>query len=287
MRKNMIIEKFTKTIFFLLLLLLVSPAARSSMASQLTEQPDASHINQLALRLKGSESDRISAFYELIAVGSADRKHHELNVKEELRTLLGYGIDQEELKLGFIQLLETENKVVQISKDRYRSNQETLTERYSNYYGDVILAVSTLSDQRAIHALAGAIDTGNVPVNALAAYGKEALPIVFDLLSNPDSHVRSGALFTISKMDLASLRAKDPETADRVLSRVLEGSRDLDPFVRIAAVSAMKTIDNPSVNSRLRELALHDPYRATYLSEPKYPVRDVATKVLSEKGLSR
>jgi hypothetical protein len=60
----------------------------------------------------------------------------------------------DQIKVAIINLLPLENA--------YASSQDSLSEDYVTYYGDVIGAVAALNDVRALNALLDVIDSGNM-----------------------------------------------------------------------------------------------------------------------------
>src|SRR5260370_16153946 len=119
---------------------------------------------------------RSKALYELIACGESVENGRP-SFMLALRSLFKSNPDQEDMiRLTLIHLLETENQV---------ARRAQFSEDYSNYYGDVIMAVAVINDlkadPRSLDALAGAITTGNMAMNALAALGDAALARVQEL----------------------------------------------------------------------------------------------------------
>src|SRR5579885_713229 len=98
---------------------------------------------------------RSEAYYRIITLGSEDLSY----IPRPLTQLLSICQDRADaIKISLIRLLERENLMVQ---DYHRTGRR-FGEEYSNYYGDVISAVSSLKDKRAINALLGAISSGGM-----------------------------------------------------------------------------------------------------------------------------
>lgn len=73
-------------------------------------------------------------------------------------------------------------------------------EDYMNYYGDLIEAIGTLGDPRAIRPLADAITTGADAAAPLASLGGAALPSVLPKAQSRDLLVRNAALGVLVAM---------------------------------------------------------------------------------------
>jgi hypothetical protein len=141
----------------------------------------------------------------------------------------------DQLKLAAIALLTTENA----------NNTPTTSlipddgsEDYGEYYGDVIEAVAGLNDPRSISALMGAINTGNMAMNAIASFGESVLEQVIQELSNADESVRESAALTIGKMIDAN-SVSDPASRAAIGSALATVSLDPDYHVAMAGVSGL------------------------------------------------
>ena len=63
-----------------------------------------------------------------------------------------------------------------------RYDQPQISEEQTEYYADLVVAVSSLHDPRSIVSLVGAVLTGNVAMNALASFGDTAVdPLIRQL----------------------------------------------------------------------------------------------------------
>ena len=96
------------------------------------------------------------------------------------------------VKLGLIQLLSTENYYFIESKNPPEDHHEE--DDVSEHYAELIDAVSSLHDERAIPALTGAITTGGMAQRGLLEYRDKALVPVVEKLKSPDALVRASAL---------------------------------------------------------------------------------------------
>jgi hypothetical protein len=137
---------------------------------------EAQDVTQLISELQSSNwTVRATAFENLEAIGFST---------------------SDQLKLALINLLTLENGGVVGTP----SIPDDGSEDYAEYYGDVISEVVILRDPRSIGALIGAINTGNMAMNAIATFGTSALGQVLQQLASPDPTIRSSAVMTIGKM---------------------------------------------------------------------------------------
>lgn len=197
--------------------------------------------------------------------------------------------NREARRTGLIKLLETENGVVEEKRlKRLASRLETpdekdlLSEEYVNYYGDVIAAIATLKDPRALNALLGAITTGNMATRTLVSFGKPAVEPVTQRLQHPDPRVRVAATWTLSQMLEASEIANDPVSRSKIKAALIRAATDNDPFVRREAVDGLARVGDQESIALLEKIARTDPYRADFL-QGTYVVREAATKALQAR----
>lgn len=130
---------------------------------------------------------RSAGFDALIAAGAAEAQRKA--VKPALTALLSAQPQQADaIKTGLIAALDQENAVVR--------KGGPLPEAFTDYYGDLILAVTTLTDVRAVKSLTGALGTGNMATSALVAFGDPAVePVLAHVAQAADGPARrSGCL---------------------------------------------------------------------------------------------
>jgi HEAT repeat protein len=200
--------------------------------------------------------------------------------------------DADRQKLALIQLLEIENATVAAKEaDRRRQKLEELpvgerfTEAYVNYYGDVIAAVAALEDVRSVGALAGAIATGAMAVDALVSFGSIAVGPVAERLADDDPMVRSSAALTLGEMLARSDDdvSRSPAQRARIKKALLAAAADPDPFVRRRAVRGLARVGDAESIGAVRKLANEDPYIDTIPGrEGRFPVREAAAQALEE-----
>ena len=222
---------------------------------------------------------RSSAFYELLKLGSGDRSYVARPVGDIIER--ASPAEAERLKLELIKLLDKENEVV----EGYKRTGGHFGEDYSNYYGDVIAAVTTLKDPRSMKALLGAITTGGMVERTLAAFAPTSLNPVLERCKDKDLEIRVAAIFVLTEM-------LEPQNYERVEAyhltikrTLLEALKDPVPGVRSAAVNALAVLGDTDVIPVIRDLAEHDP---AYLPEKAdtggylYLVRPDAKKALAQ-----
>jgi HEAT repeat protein len=98
----------------------------------------------------------------------------------------------DDIKVGLIDLLETENAVVE--------SGVSLTEEYTEYYASLIAAVASLKDTRALYGLLGAIRTGGMATRALAEFGTIAIDPIIEKLNSGDRVTRAFAADVLGQM---------------------------------------------------------------------------------------
>ncbi len=260
--------------------LLLQVLGRAAISNSTANAQDDRIDGFLAACASDSESARSAAFYGLLSLGSPDRKHHGDNASSEFSSLIQSSSRPDQIRNGLVQLLQRENRVVQQAK----TNHTRLSEGFLSYYGDLIQVVSAITEPSAIPALVGAIGTGNMATSALARFGATAIPAMCSLFASEDPELKEGALYTVSKLDWRSVQMDHPEDAKRIAGSVLRAAEDAHPYVRMAAVPAMKNINIPAVNRKLKTMSRNDPYRAPYLKGMRFPVREAAAKALREEG---
>ena len=185
--------------------------------------------------------------------------------------------DLDDLRLGLIQLLATENKERKPASDaagQSLANQRTAdetedetalsgtwSEDRSEYYAGLIGTVAGLADERAIPVLLAAASTGGMAIRGVARFGKKALDPVLDQVKSQDSYLASGAVFVLAKM-LEFRTVRDPDSHLRIKNSLRWALSSPDGGVRDVAVFAIEYLDDrEEFVPILKNLAEHDPYK--------------------------
>ena len=173
---------------------------------------------------------RAEAFYALIGLGSKGEKG--ARVGPALAALLQEIPESADaVKLALIRTLETENRLVDAENrlaeagNQPASGRPALTEEYTDYYGDLITAVTWSRDARSIRALSGAMGTGHMVIRTLSSFGEAAVEPVLEKLrseglTRPDK--QAACIILGLFLDPANPnRVKDPKAREKI-RRTLE-----------------------------------------------------------------
>ncbi len=197
--------------------------------------------------------------------------------------------DADKVTITFIELLETENSFVKAQDKKFKLTGETLTEEYTNYYGDLIGTVAGLKDRRSVTALIGAINTGNMAIDGLAEIAPYSIDIVAEKANSNDSSIKGAATIVLSLMlkpaTISHLETEIPGSRERIKQILIQKSEDADRFVRLSAIDGLaKLPTDADVVKILEDISKNDPYQSkTTKGETKsYPVREAAKKHLSK-----
>jgi hypothetical protein len=182
----------------------------------------------------------------------------------------------ERVKLAWIHLLETE---IRASRSRQVGSG---TEDYGEYLFGVTMTVSALRDDRAIPALASAINWSGVD---LLQYGDKALgPVIDQLRGSPDALVRSRSLQVAA---IILEMKEDKARRRRVEQLILSSIKDKDAVVRRTATSEISCLDNrQEYVPMLEQIAKTDPTKLSGRAldggdgNEFYPVRYTARRIL-------
>ena len=197
----------------------------------------------------------------------------------------------DERVLALIDLLETENVLVDESERYFISNDnqfppgvEGLSEDYTNYLGDLIAAVTSVADMRAISALTGAIHTGGMVTRALVSLGPSAVRPVSALIDHPLHDRRSSAIFVLTQMLMGSEAVNnDRESISLIRDVIIRAASDENFSVRTNSVTGLALLGDRESIALLHRLAETDPFRADWPSKDgQYLVREAARAALAE-----
>jgi hypothetical protein len=231
---------------------------------------------------------KVVAFNELVAhanseVGSPPGATQSARLSDVLNKFLARHPDQADaIKIGLIQLLSTENYYFVESKNPPEDHHEE--DDVSEHYAELIDAVSSLHDERAIPALTGAITTGGMAQRGLLEYGDKALVPVVEKLKSPDALVRASAL----GMAIALLQKHDDAASHTRIRELLRSSLgDSGSVVRRKAVWEIDCLDDrQDFVPILEKIAKTDPLKLPGKADDGgdgddfYPVRFDARRVL-------
>jgi len=197
-----------------------------------------------------------------------------------IATLLrNYPDQSERITTAMISALEMANG----HRADIRAKGERFDEAFSNYYADLIGAVSSLRDPRAMEGLLGAIDTGGMAANGLADLGASAVDGVIERTRHEDVGVRLGAVAALRTfLTRQEAVRSNPDAVDRVRQALLAALDDPEPWVRSGAASGLYMFrEDLEVTRRLNIIAATDSYAQTIGSgELRFEVREAASGAL-------
>lgn len=226
---------------------------------------------------------RSTAFYQLTAIGA--RGNPSLRVAPAVAALRRDVPQQADaLALGLARALDAENRVVQQSA--------SLNETFTDYYGDLVTAVTSLRDPRSAGALSGAMSTGHLAVQTLASFGQASLDPVLARLRTDGGVAKQAACIVLGLLlDPANPASiKDPAARARIKDALESAARDAaGAYVRAAAVEGLAKVGDQQVVALLLDLARSDSYDASSLTgQPgSFPVRQAALTALRDLGQNR
>jgi hypothetical protein len=223
---------------------------------------------------------REKSFYLLIGPASDPTGYARQGVSNLLRS---YPDSAEQIRLALIAALElagTYRLEIQKRNDHF-------DETFSEYYADLISAVSNLRDPRALKGLLGAIDTGGMARRGLADLGPVAVDAVIEKSHDANIRIRSCAISVLGEF-LERLEAvqANPEAAAKAHRAIKAALDDPDSIVRSSAAGSLATLrDEPDAKARLEAVASSDPGASWWRTEgrPEFPARDSAAAILALK----
>ena len=160
------------------------------------------------------------------------------------------------INLGFIRLLEAEDKARQDGSIMHDGSIKSGSGDCEEYLYELTMAVSELKDDRAIPALVGAIPGSGID---LLQYGDKALGPLLRRRNSPDVLVRSVVL----RVAVNILAARKDETSRvRIRDLVMSSFKDPSSSVRFATVLAIECLENKrDFVPTLEQIAKTDPSR--------------------------
>ena len=213
---------------------------------------------------------RIRALEKLLSLGVTRAEPN--NVGAPATALVEtFPAEADRIKRGLVAALETENL-------RHRSAQPgSLTETDTEYYAALIASVSALRDVRAARALAGAIMTGGMAFEGIAALGAASVPALLENLEVDP--LWRGVPFVVDRM----IKRGDAAAIAAVRAGLLGTLERGSPRARIATLPALARFSDPEVTSAVRALADHDPFVEVREGKNVFPVRVAAQAWLRER----
>ena len=237
--------------------------------------------------------NRMQAFEALIQRGSGSILNGDVNqISSALAKIFKALPDSsDELKIGLITLLKTENLYMQQHAESFKVTGQTLSEDYVNYHGNLIFAVSSLRDSRAVDSLVGCIESGEMATSGLAQLGVVAMDPVINLLNNKNESVRlSATIVLVGMLDQNEiLQEANPVSRDKIKNAIIRSAKDNNHYTRISAINGLEKLslhgDGDAVKL-LEQLAQNDPFESVQQGgkSNEYPVRDAANKALRKKN---
>jgi hypothetical protein len=200
--------------------------------------------------------ERSAAFYSLLAsVPNADRAHPWIVLKQ---VLASDPVNADRLTIDLIAALQTEATWVKAQSD--------VSEGFGSYEGDLIAAVASIEDRRAVPALFLVIDTGNMAVSALASSGDEALSRALVALKEVNEEgMRHSLMILLARIAQPEnlLNVKSLDLKAQMNSALVNGLTDQSQFVRGTAIAGLVSLGDPDVIPALAVVARSDPFTSS------------------------
>jgi hypothetical protein len=225
------------------------------------------------------ESDRIAGFYSVINAGLGPYRKSEFPVPDAVLAIAKTDTDSRvEIVRSLNALLDLE--ITSIKTAGLASSDS------SDYLGDVIQAVTTLRDTSSIPVLLKCVSTGGMVAHALASLGDESLNATLVTLPTAADEDRRSLFRMLGEMaETRNIsRLASPESRLKLREAIINGARDEDPFVRIAAVPGLLSLRVPEAAELLKELSTSDPFTLNDATAVRYPVREAAARALKTAG---
>jgi len=260
------------------ILLLVCGLGRTGIAQ--LPQPAPSVPAILARFNAPAWQERERAFRELLALSNAT-DGSTWPVPAKMPDLIKrFPARAEEMTLALIKLLENETAARAMTSG---------TEQRSEYQADLIGAVASLRDPRALQALMANLETGGIAMRGVAALGPPALDLLANELRSGTNSARQAAALTLGRMidpDDKNSQTLDTPTRARIKDALLFATHDEYFWVRIAAIDGLANSPGDDVTAALRRLAEEDPYTRPGLpgQPPIFFVRERARAALQKRS---
>lgn len=220
------------------------------------------------------DTTRMVAFYELLELSKAGQPPA-TDFRSSTLQWAKFARERNDVALAAIRLLERENRMM-------FSEGGTDSEEISNYYGDLIGHVAALENPESVAALVGAITTGGLATNGLAALGDVAIPWLERLTRSADYEKRSAVMYALGAMLEGQRPTVSPSGLVKARTLLLAGLKDRHYSVRVAAIFALRAAREVDVSAAISHLAESDSARITIAGQTHFPVRAAAKRWLAE-----
>jgi hypothetical protein len=207
---------------------------------------------------------RRSSFYALLRMANPDYDGGSL--RQATAGAKKFSDERPEVQQALIKLLEREN-----APDATKNG---LTE--DAYHGDLIATVAALQTPHALNALLGAIQTGALAENGLAALGAVAVPGLTALVrSGQTGWERQAAARTLGRMSSANSTAGVdlPEIRATLLAAM---TTDPETRVRATSAKALMRFSTADVREAMQRAATSDTGKSARSGIAVFPVREAA-----------
>jgi hypothetical protein len=211
--------------------LCVSPvsgqADQSALARQLTEAETAPQRREALERIRGV---------------------HPQTMRRELRAALIAALDREGKRLVDRHNRDARGEFVEDHED-------------PTFITDVARVVADMRDPAAISALAGALGTGFIVINGLAAFGAEAVPTLVDVVTSPNSihdavdHGLIALRFVVENTPSRPLTPAARASVRRAADQRLKSGKGLDITTLWWAIDLAVVLNDPGLRQRVERLA--------------------------------
>jgi hypothetical protein len=226
---------------------------------------------------------RADGFYYLVETGLGDKLGgRTYQIPGALSRLFSkFPTRADELKLALIQLLELENSPSRKYHREVKLGGYDSGEEFISYHGDLIAAVAGLKDKRSLNALLGAMETGHMAMNGLAALGDDAVDAVMERFNRADQRLRTTAAMVLSKM-LNSGTIKNTAYVMKIKEVFMVAISDKDWSIRLSAIRGLARFNDPDVIALIEKVAKSDPREISWGGgrPSAFPVREEAQRVL-------
>ena len=218
---------------------------------------------------------RRGGFYRIFSLANSGAPSTS-GLRPHAERLAKYAHDHPEVASALISLLEREN----LPDPAKNSSSE------DSYYGDLIGCVAQMKDPRAINALMGAIETGDMATQGLAALGDAAAPnLLRAVRSGP--RVRLSALVALSEMVSLPNSHLSSENRSGIRSTLLSVLKDENRYVRMTGLDGLAYFSDSAARRAVQEVTVSDSFVLKRNGRKAYPVRALAIVTLRKQDSLR